>query len=133
MSVVRPTHSSDGGYDAKDVEDVAKGTYETSSSKPSSLRLGEGEGGVFATGANADLYKPIEKYEGAHRYDPKFEWSEKEEKKLVRRVRATCPKRWPSRCQLYGAASFLSSSSLLDGDKLPWRATNCDTEDCSST
>ena len=31
-------------------------------------------------------YKPIPTYEGIHRYDPKFNWSHIEEKKLVRRV-----------------------------------------------
>lgn len=33
-----------------------------------------------------DIYKPIEKYEGRHRFDPRATWSEAEEKKLVRRV-----------------------------------------------
>ena len=31
-------------------------------------------------------YKPIPTYEGIHRYDPQFNWSHIEEKKLVRRV-----------------------------------------------
>ncbi|KAF3317921.1 hypothetical protein TWF173_009742 [Orbilia oligospora] len=33
-----------------------------------------------------DLYVPIDKYEGKHRYDPEFEWDPKEEKKLVRKI-----------------------------------------------
>ncbi len=41
---------------------------------------------AFATGGQGRFYEPIAKYEGAHRFDPKFEWSEQEEKKLVRRV-----------------------------------------------
>lgn len=88
MSPIHQTNSSDG-YEAKDLE-VAKGAYETTtSSNPSSVRLGESEGGVFAMGGNVDAYKPIEEYEGAHRYDPLFEWTEKEERSLIRRVRWT--------------------------------------------
>lgn len=41
---------------------------------------------TFQTFGSPALYKPIEGYEGAHRYDPKFEWEPKEEKKLVRKV-----------------------------------------------
>ena len=32
-------------------------------------------------------YKPIDNYEGAHRYDPDFQWDPKEEQRLVRKVR----------------------------------------------
>lgn len=45
------------------------------------------DGEVFAVGADVQLYEPIAQYEGRHRYDPTAEWTEKEEKKLVRRVR----------------------------------------------
>lgn len=31
-------------------------------------------------------YKPIDTYEGIHRWDPEFEWEEWEEKKIVRKV-----------------------------------------------
>lgn len=31
-------------------------------------------------------YAPIMNHEGAHRYDPKFEWDPKDEKRVVRRV-----------------------------------------------
>ena len=33
-----------------------------------------------------DFYKPIAEYEGAHRYDPKFQWEPKEEKRVVRKI-----------------------------------------------
>lgn len=42
--------------------------------------------GVLAGGGSVELYAPIPEYEGKHRYDPTAEWSEKEEKVLVRRV-----------------------------------------------
>ncbi|KAG6359835.1 hypothetical protein INS49_010888 [Diaporthe citri] len=74
------------GLEPKDLE-FAKDAVETStSSKPSSVRLGESEGGVWASGGAIDNYKPIPEYEGAHRYDPTFQWTENEEKKLVRRI-----------------------------------------------
>jgi hypothetical protein len=33
-----------------------------------------------------EFYKPIESYEGYHRYDPSYTWSTTDEKKIVRRV-----------------------------------------------
>lgn len=42
-----------------------------------------------ASGADESRYAPVEQYEGRHRYDPKFEWKPREERKLVRKVR-TC-------------------------------------------
>ena len=44
---------------------------------------------TFETFGDPSFYTPIENYEGKHRYDPKFEWEPKEEKKLVRKVRTT--------------------------------------------
>ena len=41
---------------------------------------------AFDTESFEDFYKPIESYEGFHRYDPNFQWEAKEEKKLVRKV-----------------------------------------------
>jgi hypothetical protein len=40
-----------------------------------------------SSGIDDEFYKPIEKYEGAHRYDPYFEWEPQEERKVVRKVR----------------------------------------------
>lgn len=48
-----------------------------------------GSSGVLAGGGSVELYAPIAEYEGKHRYDPTAEWTEKEEKVLVRRV--NCP------------------------------------------
>ena len=42
---------------------------------------------TFATDeSNEEYYKPIDTYEGRHRYDPKFEWTEKEERRIVRKI-----------------------------------------------
>lgn len=45
------------------------------------------KGAAFSSaGLKARLYKPIERYEGRHRYDPEFEWEPKEERVLVRKI-----------------------------------------------
>ncbi|KAL8677724.1 MAG: hypothetical protein Q9186_005877 [Xanthomendoza sp. 1 TL-2023] len=41
---------------------------------------------VFNNPKAFEIYKPIENYEGRHRFDPRATWSEAEEKKLIRRV-----------------------------------------------
>jgi hypothetical protein len=41
---------------------------------------------TFDTGSLESHYAPIEQYEGRHRYDPKFEWTPQEEKRVVRKV-----------------------------------------------
>ncbi|KAL4962396.1 major facilitator superfamily domain-containing protein [Aspergillus stella-maris] len=51
---------------------------------PSTLQHRKGD--AFVGGGATELYEPIPEYEGRHRYDPKAEWTEAEEKKLVRKV-----------------------------------------------
>ena len=41
---------------------------------------------VWVNDESKEIYKPIEGYEGAHRFDPSLEWSQEEEKRLVRIV-----------------------------------------------
>ncbi|KAI7687651.1 MFS general substrate transporter, partial [Hortaea werneckii] len=41
---------------------------------------------AFDDGSLAAFYKPIDTYEGRHRYDPNFEWEPAEEKRLVRKI-----------------------------------------------
>lgn len=48
--------------------------------------------GVLAAGGSLEFYEPIAEYEGRHRYDPLAEWTEKEEKLLVRRVIKSLPR-----------------------------------------
>ena len=43
--------------------------------------------GAFDSSEDPRYYKPIPEYEGIHRWDPDFEWTEKEERKLIRKVR----------------------------------------------
>ncbi|MCJ1460647.1 hypothetical protein MMC28_011029, partial [Mycoblastus sanguinarius] len=44
------------------------------------------DGNVFSDPRAVELYKPIEKYEGRHRFDLHATWSDEEEKRLVRRL-----------------------------------------------
>ncbi|KAF3911120.1 hypothetical protein AA313_de0206975 [Arthrobotrys entomopaga] len=82
-SRISPSQESD--EDLKKPSAVAsKPGSDDSSVSDESIESGE------ITFANAGLgdefYLPIEKYEGKHRYDPKFEWDAKEETKLVRKI-----------------------------------------------
>jgi MFS transporter, ACS family, DAL5 transporter family protein len=43
-------------------------------------------GSVFDDSGAAQFYQPIEKYEGAHRFDPNATWTPEEENALVRTV-----------------------------------------------
>jgi hypothetical protein len=43
-------------------------------------------GAAYAEGGLTKFYAPIPEYEGRHRWDPTAEWTDAEEKRLVRRV-----------------------------------------------
>jgi hypothetical protein len=45
-----------------------------------------GDDAAFEMTEDARYYKPIDSYEGIHRWDPDFEWEEWEEKKIIRKV-----------------------------------------------
>ncbi|KAF2256808.1 MFS general substrate transporter [Trematosphaeria pertusa] len=75
------------------VPDVAKSNVDVSASASetelshSDAKTRERSGVTFDTaGLGPQLYKPIEKYEGKHRYDPDFEWEPEEERKVVRKI-----------------------------------------------
>ncbi|KAI0483930.1 major facilitator superfamily domain-containing protein [Xylariaceae sp. FL0804] len=45
------------------------------------------KGATFETSSgNSEFYKPTETYEGYHRWDPDFEWTPAEEKKVIRKI-----------------------------------------------
>lgn len=46
---------------------------------------------VYETEDAKEIYKPIEGYEGSHRFDPSFQWTPEEEKALVRTVSSLTP------------------------------------------
>lgn len=76
------------GYEAG--EQPAKITPNVDSASSSSLEERHGEVKVldstFDTTEDPRYYMPKEDYEGFHRWDPEFEWSEKEEKAIIKKV-----------------------------------------------
>lgn len=42
--------------------------------------------GTFENESLESFYKPIDSFEGLHRYDPSFQWEPKEERRLVRKI-----------------------------------------------
>jgi hypothetical protein len=71
---------------------LSKGDFDTNVTKTT-------DGSVFDDLRTADIYAPIERYEGTHRFDPKATWTEEEELSLVRRVRidVLLPRLWAGR------------------------------------
>ena len=70
-----------------------KALYDTTGSANSSDTSLDGSGTkgkdgttFVSAGLGKDHYRPVESYEGIHRYDPDFVWEKKEEKRLVRKV-----------------------------------------------
>ncbi|KAJ5366493.1 Major facilitator superfamily domain general substrate transporter [Penicillium brevicompactum] len=45
-----------------------------------------GNGGTFDAAEGHHFYRPIDSYEGLHRWDPDFQWTDDEEKKIVRKI-----------------------------------------------
>lgn len=39
-----------------------------------------------ADGLRQDTYRPVDTYEGIHRFDPEFRWEPEEERKIVRKA-----------------------------------------------
>lgn len=60
-----------------------------------------------AQGLRQDNYRPVDTYEGIHRFDPEFEWEPEEERKIVRKVSVTC-----QATQQYADMSRLTSASV---------------------
>lgn len=76
-----------GGQDISHVSIDAG--YETSHSSTSSSSLEDTinkNEGVFVAPEALDVYKPVEGFEGAHRFDPSATWSAEDEKRLVSKV-----------------------------------------------
>ncbi|KAL3432155.1 major facilitator superfamily domain-containing protein [Aspergillus tetrazonus] len=70
-----------------EVEADSRGVSETDDSDREQGRSGFKKGTFNAT-ENPHFYKPIDTYEGLHRWDPDFEWTEEEERRIVRKIDA---------------------------------------------
>lgn len=77
-------------YDGTDSERRLLLTRTSSSDRVDNVRA-QSHYQTFEAFGDVSHYKPVEQYEGIHRYDPKFAWRPKEERKLVRKVCACLP------------------------------------------
>ncbi|CBF83667.1 hypothetical protein AN2959.2 [Aspergillus nidulans FGSC A4] len=65
---------------------VVKSEASSDSGNNNRRRFREYNEAAFDQSEDPRFYKPIPEYEGIHRWDPDFDWSEEEEKRLVRKV-----------------------------------------------
>ncbi|KAL4817403.1 major facilitator superfamily domain-containing protein [Aspergillus spinulosporus] len=70
-----------------EVEADSRGASETDDSDREQGRPGFKKSTFNAT-EDPRFYKPIDTYEGLHRWDPDFEWTEEEERRIVRKIDA---------------------------------------------
>ena len=68
------------------INTTEKGFSDASSNEVSLDAKPQHDAETFAKGGQTRYYKPCEQYEGKHRWDPNAEWTEQEEKRIVRRV-----------------------------------------------
>ncbi|OCK75436.1 MFS general substrate transporter [Lepidopterella palustris CBS 459.81] len=69
--------------------DIAKSKSDLEVTESNEVKISSGktgEGATFETAGLDAYYKPIDEYEGLHRYDPEFDWESEEEKKVVRKI-----------------------------------------------
>jgi hypothetical protein len=81
---VQKTAVADQGPDSKLAPTVS--SAESSSSSTYDGPRAKQTDCAFDATEDPRYYKPIPEYEGAHRWDPDFEWTEAEEKAVVRKV-----------------------------------------------
>ncbi|KAI9927815.1 hypothetical protein AWENTII_012536 [Aspergillus wentii] len=73
-------------YDSKGPRNVTTATGSSSSSSIYEPRTTKGFDSAFDSTEDPRFYKPIDTYEGIHRWDPEFEWTEQEETKIIRKI-----------------------------------------------
>jgi hypothetical protein len=79
--------ASNEGLDSKATGKVSSAESSSSSSYDGPGAYSKQIDSTFDTTEDPRFYKPIPEYEGIHRWDPDFEWTETEEKAIVRKVR----------------------------------------------
>jgi len=87
MSTISPSDSDAGGGKA---EAPLLKTLDISFTERAGVK-------AFDNVSLEDYYKPIDDYEGRHRWDPEFVWEAKEEKRVVRKVYSVlfqCAQSW---------------------------------------
>lgn len=80
-------HSGDSPVDGKSDFEVSGSSAGNSDTE---VHKSGGNGKNYLTfaaaGVSGDHYRPVETYEGIHRYDPDFRWEPAEEKRVLRKV-----------------------------------------------
>lgn len=71
-----------------DEKPTPEATYSDDSDRDLQESRSTRDKGTFDASVGHHLYRPIDSYEGIHRWDPEFEWTENEEKRIVRKVRS---------------------------------------------
>jgi hypothetical protein len=84
---VKSTGSDAQGTDSKLEPRVSSAESSSSSAYDGPRAIAKQTDCAFDTTEDPRYYKPIPEYEGAHRWDPDFEWTEAEEKAVVKKVR----------------------------------------------
>jgi hypothetical protein len=80
-----PADSGQAPLSGKEID--VNGSTSGSEVEVSKGSKGNRDGVTFAThGLRQDAYRPVDSYEGLHRYDPEFEWEPEEERKVIRKV-----------------------------------------------
>ncbi|KAH1823556.1 hypothetical protein KXW04_007489 [Aspergillus fumigatus] len=74
------------GHDTKAFPKSVAAEASTSSLSSDEPRRYKNADSAFDTSEDPRYYKPIPTYEGIHRWDPDFEWTEEEEKRLIRKI-----------------------------------------------
>lgn len=85
----QPLVSAAHGDIAKKPNQVDIGKESWSQISETVLEQKQSQGETVAEGGDTQWYKPIDTYEGRHRWDPNAEWTEAEERRIVRKVRQT--------------------------------------------
>ncbi|KAG8410864.1 hypothetical protein J3458_016619 [Metarhizium acridum] len=89
VSTVRHRRQKWWQLGGKDISHVSiDAGYETSPSSASSSSLEDANKneGVFVAPEALEVYKPVEGFEGTHRFDPSATWSQQEEEQLVKKL-----------------------------------------------
>lgn len=64
----------------------SRGVSDTDDSDRENLSQTRLKESTFNSTEDPRFYRPIDSYEGLHRWDPYFDWTEDEERKIVRKV-----------------------------------------------
>ncbi|KAJ4368812.1 hypothetical protein N0V83_005894 [Neocucurbitaria cava] len=87
MSTPPPTAANPSGIAKTEFDVTGSASNSDTEVHKSGLKVRQRDGFTFvSSGVGKDHYRPIDSYEGLHRYDPDFQWEPEEEKRVVRKI-----------------------------------------------